>query len=125
MSDKSDYLENYYLLHFFDNFDPIYIALFEDNPGEDGSGTEFTAASYDRATVFSGTFTVTNNTATNGSVIQFSESQEIWGTASHAAIYDSLAGGNLLYYGALDSPIEINVNQVFRFQTSSFTITEA
>lgn len=125
MSDKSNYLENYYLLHFFNNFDPIYIALFSTNPGEDGSGTEFNAASYDRATVFAGTFAVTDSAATNSSAVQFSESQEIWGTASHAAIYDSLVGGNLLYYGALDSPVEINVNQVFRFQASGFTITEA
>lgn len=124
MSKKGNYLENWMLLQVFNTFNPLYIALFSDNPGEDGSGTEFTGNNYDRVTVPSGTFTITNNTASNASVIQFSESTAIWGTASHVAIYDSLAAGNLLYYTALTTPVEIGVSQVFRFATSSLNIIE-
>jgi len=124
MSEKGDYLENWVLLQVLSSFDPLYIALFSDNPDEDGSGTEFTGDNYDRATVPSGTLTVTNNTASNAAVIQFSESTAIWGTASHVAIYDSLAGGNLLYYSALNTPVEIGLSQVFRFATSSLNIVE-
>lgn len=51
----------------------------------------------------------------NAGSVTFSQATADWGLVTHFAVYDALASGNLLYYGALDTS-----KQVYNGDTPSF-----
>lgn len=99
-----------------------YLALFTSNPAEDGSGTEVSTSGtgYTRKTA---TFTVSGNSASNTSEIEFPTATASFGTVTHAAVFDASTGGNMIAYAALSTSKTIDTGDVMRVPASDFDIT--
>jgi hypothetical protein len=120
----SNYLENKVLGHVFGGTaysaaGTLYLALFTTSPAEDGSGTEVSGTSYARQTV---AFTVTDNTASNTSAVEFPTAGGSWGTVTHVGVYDASTSGNLLAYAALSASKAIDTSDVFRVPAGDLDI---
>jgi hypothetical protein len=123
----SDYLENKVLDHVFGGVPysapaTLYLALYTSDPGDDNSGTECSGTSYARQTI---AFTVTNDTASNTSAVEFPTAGSAWGTITHVGILDALTSGNLLAHGALTASKVVAEGDVFRVPASDLDITLA
>jgi hypothetical protein len=123
----SDYLENKVLDHVFGGVAysapaTLYLALYTSDPGDDNSGTECSGTSYARQTI---AFTVTNDTASNTSAVEFPTAGSAWGTITHVGILDALTSGNLLAHGALTASKVVAEGDVFRVPASDLDITLA
>ena len=127
MSAFSNYLENKVLDHVFGGVAysapaTLYLALYTSDPGDDNSGTECSGTSYARQTI---AFTVTNDTASNTSAVEFPTAGSAWGTITHVGILDALTSGNLLAHGALTASKVVAQGDVFRVPASDLDITLA
>jgi len=123
----SDYLENKVLDHVFGGVAysapaTLYLALYTSDPGDDNSGTECSGTSYARQTI---AFTVTNDTASNTSAVEFPTAGSAWGTITHVGILDALTSGNLLAHGALTASKTVAQGDVFRVPAADLDITLA
>lgn len=121
----SNYLENKVLGHVFGGVSytaptTIYVGLYTSDPGETGAGTEVSGGSYARQAA---AFTVTGNTATNTSAIEFPTATASWGTIAYAAVTDALSAGNVLGSSALSASKVIDTGDVLRIAAGSLTIT--
>lgn len=129
---KSDYLELKVLDHLYGGGDyarpaTVYVALFTSAPSDAGGGTEVAGGSYARAAV-------TNNAAnfpaaaagqkSNGAVITFAQATSAWGTVTHWALFDALAGGNMLHWGACNTPKTIANGDQPQINVGGLVITE-
>jgi hypothetical protein len=97
-----------------------YLALFTTNPADDDTGTEVTGGGYARQSV---TFTVTNDTASNTSAIEFPTATANYGTVSHVGVYTASTGGDLIAHAALTSSKSIEVGDVVRVPAGDLDIT--
>ena len=129
MSAISNYLENALLNATLRNTTytspaTVYAALFTTDPTDDGSGTECTGSGYARKAI---TFAAPSNGVTTNSAAacEFDQATGSWGTITHFGIFDALTSGNLLYHGALTVSKTISSGDVFRFATSSVSVTLA
>lgn len=88
----------------------MYLALFLNDPGDVGTGTEVTYSGYSRQEiVFTAPATDgTGMSMSNSVAITFSTAQVSVGNATHVGIMDSLTSGNMYLYGQLGSPISID-----------------
>jgi hypothetical protein len=123
----SNYLENKVLDHVFGGVAysapaTLYLALYTSDPGDDNSGTECSGTSYARQTI---AFTVTNDTASNTSAVEFPTAGSAWGTITHVGILDALTSGNLLAHGALTASKTVASGDVFRVPAGDLDITLA
>ena len=123
----SNYLETELLDHVFANNaytapTTLYLALFTSNPADDASGTEVSTSgtAYARQSV---TFTVSGNTATTNSAVEYSTATASFGTVSHVAVYDASTAGNMIAYAALTSSKTIDTGDVFRVPSGDLSIT--
>ena len=101
----------------------VYAALFTSDPTDAGSGTEVSGGSYARKAMTFGS--PSNGASTNSSAVEFDQATGDWGTITHFGIYDASTSGNLLYHGALTTSKVIETGDVFKFATSSVSITLA
>ena len=70
------------------------------------------------------TFTVTGDTATNSSAVEFPAAVGgNWGTIGWIGIMDASSGGNMIIHSALDVAKAINDGDVFRIPTGDLDIT--
>jgi hypothetical protein len=129
MSAISNYLENALLNATLRNTTytspaTVYAALFTSDPTDAGSGTECTGTGYARKAI---TFAAPSNGVTTNSsaACEFDQATGSWGTITHFGIFDALTAGNLLYHGALTVSKTISSGDVFRFATSSVSVTLA
>jgi len=129
MSAISNYLENALLNATLRNTTytsptTVYAALFTTDPTDAGSGSECTGSGYARKAI---TFAAPSNGVTTNSAAacEFDQATGSWGTLTHFAIFDALTTGNMLYYGALTTSKTIESGDVFKFATSSVTVTLA
>lgn len=127
MSAFSNYLENKVLLHVFGGTaytapTTLYLALYTVAPSDTGGGTEVSGTSYARQTV---AFTVTDDTASNTSAVEFPTAGSTWGTIVAVGIFDNLTSGNLLAYGNLTASKTIASGDVFRVPAGDLDITLA
>lgn len=99
-----------------------HLALFTSNPAEDASGTEVSTSgtAYARQ---SAAFTVSGNTASNTSAIEFPTATASYGTVSHVGVFDASTGGNLLAYAALTTSKAIDTGDVLRVPAGDLDIT--
>jgi len=123
----SDYLENKVLLHVFGGTAytapaTLYLAIYTVAPTDTGGGTECNGTSYARQTV---TFTVTNDTASNTSAVEFPTAGSSWGTIVAVGIFDQSTSGNLLAYGNLTTSKTIASGDVLRVPAGDLDITLA
>jgi hypothetical protein len=63
--------------------------------------------------------------AGNAVTVTFTTAAEDWGTVTHLAIMDAESGGQVLYYGLLDSSKLIETGDTFVIQSGNLTITLA
>jgi predicted metal-binding membrane protein len=123
----SNYLETEILDHVFGGAAytapaTLYLSLHTANPDEDGSGAEVSTSgtAYARQTV---AFSVTGNTATTTSAVEYPVATANYGTVTHVAIYDASTAGNLIAYAALTSSKAIETGDVFRVPAGDLDIT--
>jgi hypothetical protein len=129
MSAISNYLENALLNATLRNTTftspaTVYAGLFTTDPTDAGTGSEVSGGSYARKAI---TFAAPSNGVTTNSAAacEFDQATGSWGTITHFAIFDALTTGNMLYYGALTTSKTISSGDVFKFATSSVTVTLA
>jgi hypothetical protein len=129
MSAISNYLENALINATLRNTTytspaTVYAGLFTSDPTDAGSGTEVSGGSYARKAI---TFAAPSNGVTTNSAAacEFDQATGSWGTITHFGIFDALTSGNLLYYGALTTSKTIASGDVFKFATSSVSVTLA
>jgi hypothetical protein len=106
----------------------LYVALHTADPGEAGvqNTSEVTYTGYARVAVArtAGGWTITGNSVSPTSNIEFGECTAGTGTATHASIGVAASGATkILYKGALTPTIAYNVGVIPRIKTTS-TITE-
>jgi hypothetical protein len=123
----SNYLENKVLDHVFGGVAysapaTLYLALYTVAPDDTGGGTEVSGTSYARQTI---AFTVTDDTASNTSAVEFPTAGSSWGTVVAVGIFDALTSGNLLAYGNLTASKTIASGDVFRVPAGDLDITLA
>lgn len=121
----SNYLENVVLNAISGNdalvIGDIYLALFTLNPTDAGGGSELSAPSYQRKVVSFGA--AVSGSMTNDGEVLFDQATTDWGTVTSFGLYDSVMGGNLLFYGSLDAPKLVEYGDSLRFQVGSLTIS--
>lgn len=99
-----------------------YVGLFTSDPTDTGAaGTEVSGFDYARTAA---TFSVTGDTASNTSAIEFPAAVGgNWGTIGWIGIMDASSGGNMIIHSALDVAKAINDGDVFRIPTGDLDIT--
>ena len=133
---KSNTTENDVLLKLFNNtalsWDAntnLYVSLHTADPGEAGVQTtsEATYGAYARQTVArtSGGFTVSGNTVTNTAAISFPTATSGTNTITHVAIGINIStGAQILYSGALTTPLAVSVGIQPQFAIGALSISE-
>lgn len=132
MGSKSDYLEDAVLDHVLGGGDftrpaTVYVALYTTTPSDAGGGVEVSAPSYARKAVTNNATNwpaAVNGSKSNGLDIIFDTADEAWGTVVAFGIWDSLAAGNLLYWGELSSSRAVDTDDTAFFRAGSLIITE-
>ena len=121
----SNYLETEMLDHVFGGNaytapSTLYLSLHTANPDEDGSGAEVSGGGYARQSM---AMTVSGNTASNDSAVEYPTATANYGTVTHVGVYDALTSGNLLCYASLTSSKTIETGDVFRVPAGDLDIT--
>jgi len=121
----SNYLETEILDHVFGGNaytapSTLYLSLHTANPDEDGSGAEVSGGGYARQSM---AMTVTGNTASNDSAVEYPTATANYGTVTHVGVYDASSAGNLLCYASLTSSKTIETGDVFRVPAGDLDIT--
>lgn len=108
----------------------IYVALYTADPGEGGSPdtNETSYTNYARVAVArtAGGWTVSTNTAKNAALVQFAQCGVSGATLTHVGLVTSASGssGQILYSGALSSPLTVaNLIQP-QFAAEALVVTE-
>jgi hypothetical protein len=101
----------------------VYVGLFLTDPTDAGSGTEVSGGSYARKAMTFGA--PRNGESVNSGAVEFDQATGDWGTIPFFAIFDASTSGNMLYHGALTASKTIENGDVFKFATSSVSVTLA
>jgi hypothetical protein len=103
----------------------VYIALYTSNPTAADTGTEVTGGAYvRRAIAFAAPATeIGRRTLRSNAEVAFPTATADWGTITHVGIRDAATGGNLLFYGAVDNPRTLQVNDLLKFPVSSVALS--
>lgn len=107
----------------------LYVSFHTADPGIGNSQTtnEVAYTNYVRIAITrnAGGWTVATNTAVNTALAQFAQCGVTGATATHAAIGTAASGaGNVLYAGALSSPLAIALNIQPQFAATALVVTE-
>jgi hypothetical protein len=103
----------------------VYIALYTSNPTAADTGTEVTGGAYVRQAVTFGAPAIISSKETikNSADLPFPVATVDWGTVSHIGIRDAASGGNLLYYGPLDTARTILSGDRYNQLANSLVLT--
>lgn len=84
----------------------IYVALFTATPSKSGGGTEVSGTGYARQICdsWSASSDADVTDASNSALVDWGTAGGAWGVATHFGLFDALTAGNLLRYGALETP---------------------
>jgi hypothetical protein len=97
-----------------------YVGLYTVAPTDSGGGTEVSGFDYARVSV---TLSVTGDTATNGSALEWATATGTWGTVVAVGVFDAASAGNLIAYGNLTTSKTITTGDVFRISAGNLDIT--
>jgi hypothetical protein len=102
----------------------IWGALYTSAPNVSGGGVEVNASDYARvATTW---VPASNEQIQNAGNIRFPASGNTlanWGTVIFLGLFDTLVGGNLLWFGALSAPIALGLGTNFQLAPNTLTIS--
>jgi hypothetical protein len=103
----------------------IYTTVSTTNPGDDGSNltepSDLGDAGYSRVATSwqsSGSGTQYEN---NGA-IAFAAATIDWGYINYIALMDDPSGGNMLFYGALNNPVDVDAGKAIQFTDGGVTL---
>lgn len=97
------------------------VALFTTAPNNAGAGgVEVSGGSYARQSVTFTTSAGDPSNATNSAAVEWPVATAGWGTVVAAGVYDN--GGNLLGWGNLNTPREIQLDDIFRIPAGELDI---
>jgi hypothetical protein len=127
MAGFSNYLENKVVGHVFGGAaytapSTLYVALYTSAPSDTGGGTEVSGGAYARQTA---AFTISADTASNTSAIEYPTATADYGTVVAVGVFDASSSGNLLAYGNLTTSKTVSTGDVFRFNAGAIDITVA
>ncbi|MBT5356701.1 MAG: hypothetical protein HOK95_08900 [Candidatus Marinimicrobia bacterium] len=103
-----------------------YVALFETDPTDAGTGTEAATASFPAYTRQAITFSdpAGANTTSNSASVSFSAFDGASATTyTHVGIYDASTSGNLLYHTPMNYNKTLTNGDVITFTSGSVTVT--
>lgn len=105
----------------------LYLALFQTDPGADGSGTEVSYSGYERITITWGAAAINGSLGEkkNTNLIEFATVPSTSGYAAYAAVMTSSSGGSVVYYGALGANYQLIAGIKPTVPIGSLTITES
>lgn len=128
MPAQSDYLRNKLLEHLdgatYTGVSTVYLGVFTTPVNADESGTEVSGGGYARKAV---TFaaasggSISSSSAVTWSPLHTSSTLTLFGWG----IFDSLSGGNMLYYGQFSSPFTVASGTDLTFAAGDITVTVA
>ena len=124
----SNYGETQVLNMFVENMDQstdfYYLALFTDEPGEEGETTNEVSTSstgYARQAVTFGT--PASGSVAHSEAIEVPTATGDWGTGTHWALCDAVTGGNVWWTGEITTPKAISTGDVYRIPVGYLTLT--
>ena len=97
-----------------------HLALYTSAPDDTGGGTEVSGSAYARQSV---AFTISGNTASNTSALEFPTATGSYGTVTHVGVFDAASGGNLIAYASLTTSKAIDTGDVLRVPAGDLDIT--
>jgi hypothetical protein len=102
----------------------VYIALFTTDPGETGSGTEAAFGAYARVAVArdSGEWEEASGQVRNINAITFPECSSGAESITHFGICKTLAGDDVIFYGALPAPALVSIEVQIQFDVYALNI---
>ncbi|WP_315793184.1 phage tail fiber protein [Paenibacillus sp. BIC5C1] len=112
--------------------DKLYVALYTSDPTWNDTGQEVSGGGYGRQVITFAepsqitvqefnpiTGVLTNNiqkmAIKSAADVAFAVATANWGTVTHFGLRDAATGGNLYYFGTLESPRSILNNDIFKF----------
>ena len=98
----------------------FYLALFTQSPDESGGGTEMAGGGYARQQVSFGT--PSGGVMRNDAAIVFPTATSDWGTATGWGLFDAASGGNLWWYGDIDTPKELFAGDIYRVNVGGLSL---
>ena len=104
----------------------VYTALFTLPTTDTMTGPfpgEVTGGGYVRVGLGSNFSVAVSGSATNSATATFPLATAAWGTITHFALMDALAGGNPLFHGPLTTPKVVNAGDSFVFPVGNITIS--
>ena len=124
---KTNYLEDKILDHVLRNTaytspTTVYMALFTAAPGEAGGGTEISGGGYARQAITFGAASA--GAISNSADVTFPVSTSNHGSITHFAILDASTGGNMLYFGALGTAKNYDIDDQIKFTAGDIDITD-
>ena len=110
----------------------VYIALSTNDPEADGGVfEELTGNTYERVLLMNNSGdtnlmgSASERTITNAKQINWTKATGAWPTANGFGIYTAKTGGELIYYGKLDSPVTVSAEAVALFDPGTLRISFA
>lgn len=104
----------------FPSITNVYLALYTNNPTVSDTGTEVTGGSYARQQLsFANAVNGAKTSNTSETISNMPAT-----TVTHWGIRDASSGGNLLYFGAFDLPIQLNAGNSFPIASGDIVIGE-
>ena len=97
-----------------------FTALYTVAPTDTGGGTEVSGGGYTRVST---ALSVSGDTATNGSALEWDTATGTWGVVTSIGVFDASTGGNLIAYGNLTDSKNITIGDVFRISAGNLDIT--
>lgn len=133
MSALSTFLENRIADHILGNApytapSNVFLALFQTIPTltESGGGTELSGNGYARVQIANNSTNFPAASAgvkRNANPITFPVATGAWANAGHWAIFDSLTGGNMLFFGTIPTPISVVSGDQVIISANQLTLT--
>lgn len=133
MGGKSNYLENKILSLILGrtSYTPpaaIFVALFTASPDDSGGGAEVSGSGYSRKQITNNASewdSSTDGERSNVNIVSFGTvGTGGWGTIVAFALMDNNFGGNMLYWGSLETPYETQDGDTVSFPSGSLVVTE-
>jgi hypothetical protein len=102
-----------------------YVALYTAAPSDSGGGTELSGSGYARESVTFAAATSGTGTTSNTGAVVFTADGGDWGSVTHMGIHDAVAGGNLLWHGALAAAKTVADGDTLEFAVGNIDLTVA
>lgn len=105
----------------------VYVALYTTAPNTAGTGgIECSGGDYARVAVGNSDtnwLAASSGSKSNAAAITFPTASDSWGTVTHFGLCTAATLGNILYVGALTSPITVNIGATPYFEIGALVIT--